>query len=278
MGTIVGGVGVPHTPIFPEMVAREGPESETGQLYAAVAAQLHALQPDVVVVFDSDHLNTFFLDNLPTFCVGVATHTTGPNDRTPGLVRQTVPVDEAFGRHLFASGLDNGFDLAVTQQFEVDHSILVPLHFLMPELDTPIVPMFVNGMVEPLPGAHRCLALGNMVREAVEAYPASARVAVLASGGFSLDIGGALSPPGQIAGVADPGWAERMFSLLSEGRVNDLLNEATAERIARAGNVAGELLNWIALLGAVGAVEGKRPAFLEPQFGMGHAYGVWRLD
>ena len=278
MATIVGGVGVPHTPMFPEMVAREGPQSETGQLFAAVADQLDALEPDVLVVFDSDHLNTFFLDNLPTFCVGVSTRTAGPIDRTPGLVRQEVPVDEAFGRHLLGSGLSRGFDLSMTQHFEVDHSVLVPLHFLTPELDVPIVPVFVNGMVAPLPGARRCLALGEMVREAIERYPADVRVAVVASGGFSLDIGGHRSPPGEIAGVADRGWAERMFTLLSEGRVNDLLNEATAEQIARAGNVAGELLNWVSMLGAVGAVEGKRPSFLEPQFAMGHAYGAWRLD
>ena len=48
-----------------------------------------------------------------------------------------------------------------------------------------------------------------------------------------------------------------------------------AERMLAAGNVSGELLNWIALLGVVGQ---RRPVFLEPQRSHGHAYGVWRWD
>ena len=42
----------------------------------------------------------------------------------------------------------------------------------------------------------------------------------------------------------------------------------------KAGNVGGEILNWVAMLGAIG---GKRkPAWIAPQMQNGHAYGVWR--
>src|SRR6266705_3106888 len=85
MPDLVAAFGTPHTPLFPLQVAREGPQSETAQLFSAVRAQLDAVQADVLVVFDSDHLNTFFLDNWPTFSVGVAEQTSGPNDGTPGL-------------------------------------------------------------------------------------------------------------------------------------------------------------------------------------------------
>lgn len=77
-------MGVPHTPLFPMQVAREGPDSPTGKLFAEVRRHLEGLEPEVLVVFDSDHLNTFFLYNLPTFAVGVAESTWGPNDATPG--------------------------------------------------------------------------------------------------------------------------------------------------------------------------------------------------
>jgi hypothetical protein len=45
--------------------------------------------------------------------------------------------------------------------------------------------------------------------------------------------------------------------------------------MAHAGNVAGELLNWIVLQGFVGATP---PASLvrEPQ--QGHAFGVWEIQ
>jgi hypothetical protein len=58
-------------------------------------------------------------------------------------------------------------------------------------------------------------------------------------------------------------------------RSKTLLSEATEERMLAAGNVAGELLNWIALLGAIGD---RRPAFVEAQASHGHAYAAWRWD
>ena len=29
------------------------------------------MKPDVLVIFDTDHLNTFFFDNLPIFAMGL---------------------------------------------------------------------------------------------------------------------------------------------------------------------------------------------------------------
>lgn len=275
MGEIVAGFGVPHTPMFPALVAREGPQCETARLYRAVAEHLDAIRPDALIVFDSDHLNTFFLNNYPNLSVGVADQTSGPNDGTPGLPSYVVPVAEDIAARLYGFGLESGFDLALAQEFDVDHSVLVPLHFLTPHMTLPIVPVFINGVVHPLPAARRCFALGQMVRRAVEALPANRKVAVLASGSFSLDVGGHLSPQGEFAGTPDVGWAETVLGHLRHGRIDELLNEATSERMARAGNVAGELLNWIALMGVLGD---RRPRFLEPQIQMGHAYGVWRWD
>jgi Catalytic LigB subunit of aromatic ring-opening dioxygenase len=275
LAEIVAGFGVPHTPMFPALVAREGPQSETAQLFDTVSEHLRAVAPEVLVIFDSDHLNTFFLDNFPTMCVGVASHTSGPNDGTPGLPRYTVPVGESIGMQLLTCGLQDGFDLTRSQEFEVDHSVLVPLHFLTPEMQIPIVPVFVNGIVHPLPAARRCYALGQMVRRAVELLPDHTRVAVLGSGSFSLDVGGPQSARGAYSGVPDADWAHAITDHLRNGKTDDLLNAATSDRLARAGNVVGELLNWIAMLGVIGA---RTPRFLESQMEYGHAYGVWRWD
>jgi len=52
-----------------------------------------------------------------------------------------------------------------------------------------------------------------------------------------------------------------------------LIAQATQEQLFRAGNVGGELLNWIAMLGAIG---NHKPNYVAPQVPNGHAYGVWR--
>jgi len=256
-------------------VARAGPGHPAAQLFAAIAEHLQAVQPDVLVMFDSDHLNTFFLDNLPLLSVGVAPGTCGPNDGTPGMPRYEVPVHEQLAQSIRAHGISRAFDLGVSQEFEVDHSILVPLHFLTPKMQLPIVPIFIAGIVPPLPLARRCFALGQMVREAADAWPDSLRVAILASGSISLDIGGPLAPHGQLTGAADPAWVSEVLEYLRRADHDDLLNAATADRLARAGNIGGELLNWIALLGALGQ---RRPVMLEPRMEHGDAFAVWRWD
>src|SRR5580700_2480109 len=97
MAEIVAAVGVPHTPAFPSLVAREGQDSETGQLYARVADHLEAAGAELLVMFDADHLNTFFFDNLPARSVPIAEEAPGTNDGTPGMRNRTVRLAPELG-------------------------------------------------------------------------------------------------------------------------------------------------------------------------------------
>jgi protocatechuate 4,5-dioxygenase beta chain len=274
MAEIVAAYGVPHTPAFPALVAKEGPGCETAKLYAEIAKRLHAARPDVLVIYTDDHFNTFFLDNFPTFAIGIAEATSGPNDQTP-MPSYTVAVEASLATHMRTHGMRVGFDLSLVQDFDVDHAIMVPLHFITPDMAIPIVPIFVNGLAPPLPSSRRCFALGEAVAAAIRSWPAAKRVAVIGSGSFSLEIGGPKIPPGERAGTPDPGWARRVQAHLEAARVTDLVDEATTARMLRAGNIGGELLNWIAMLAVVGD---RKPIFIEPQINHGHAYAAWTLD
>ncbi len=275
MAEIVCAFGVPHTPVFPALAIREGPEGAVQRLYRAVREEIEAVQPDVLVVFDSDHINTFFFNNWPTFAIGVKPQIAGPNDENSGLEKTVVESNEEFAHHLYAGGVNAGFDFTLTQKFEVDHSIMVPLHFVTPKLNVPIVPLFINGVAPPLPAAKRCFALGGAVRRAIETWPKDLRVGVLASGSFSLDVAGPMMEANSNSGVPGMTWSNRVIELLVASKIDDLLEETTADQIRRAGNVAGEILNWIAMLGTI---EGRTPSFVEQHEGHGHAFAAWRWD
>jgi gallate dioxygenase len=168
--------------------------------------------------------------------------------------------------------VEAGFDLAMTQQFTVDHSVVVPLHFMTPAMHIPVIPIFVSGHIPPLPSAKRCYDLGATVKRAIESCPEKLRVVVVGSGSFSLEVFGPRIAPGKSDGVPDPDWARRVCALLGQGWTQTLINEATQEQMLRAGNVGGELLDWIAMLAAVGD---HRPRFVTPQMEQGHAYAAW---
>jgi gallate dioxygenase len=275
MAQIVAAFGVPHTPIFPFLVKRDGPDCETAKLFQAQKQQFAAARPDIIVMFDTDHLNTFFLDNLPIFAVGMDKNFKGPNDEPREVPDYIVPSAPDLAAHILKACIESGFDIGMTQRFSVDHSVIVPLYFLTPDMQVPVVPFFISGHVPPLPSAQRCHALGQAVARAIESWSSPQRVVIMGSGSFSLEVGGPRMAPGRSDGVPDPAWALRVIKYLEEQQIDKLINEATPYQLLKAGNVGGELLNWIAMLGAIGS---RKPNYIAPQMQNGHAYGVWRWN
>lgn len=273
MAQIIAGFGVPHTPIFPHFVKRDGPDCETAKLFAAQKNELAAARPDLILMFDTDHLNTFFLNDLPIFAIGVDKSFKAPNDEPRDVPNYIVPSHAGLAAHARAAAVAAGFDVGMTQNFSVDHSVTVPLHFLTPDMQVPVIPFFISGHVPPLPSAARCYALGQAVARAVESWSEPKRVVIMGSGSFSLEVGGPRMAPGRSDGVPDPDWAMRVIKLLEAQDTDRLIAEATEYQLLKAGNVGGELLNWIAMLGAIGK---RKPNYVAPQMQNGHAYGVWR--
>jgi gallate dioxygenase len=273
MAQIVAGFGVPHTPIFPHFVKRDGPNCEIAKLFGAQKNELAATRPDLIVMFDTDHLNTFFLDALPIFAVGIDRTFKAPNDEPRDVPNYVVQSSPDLAAHIRSAAVAAGFDVGMTQNYSVDHSVTVPLHFLTPEMKVPVIPFFISGHVPPLPPAQRCYALGQAVARAIESWPAPMRVVIMGSGSFSLEVGGPRMAPGRSDGVPDPDWCARVIKLLEQQQIDALIREATEHQMLKAGNVGGEILNWIAMLGAIG---NRKPNYVAPQMQNGHAYGVWR--
>lgn len=61
----------------------------------------------------------------------------------------------------------------------------MPWLLMKPEIDCPIVPIFINVFSPPLIPYKRAYALGEAVRNAAESLPGDTRVAFLATGGLS---------------------------------------------------------------------------------------------
>jgi aromatic ring-opening dioxygenase catalytic subunit (LigB family) len=274
MAEIVAGIGVPHSPHYPSQIARDGPEP-AARYYREIASHLDAARPNAIVVIANDHFNTFFMNNFPTFAIGVADASYGPNDQTK-MPRYDFKVQSSLAAHLRNAAIAEGFDLAVTQEFGVDHAMLVPLHYITDGVKIPVVPIWVNAFVAPLRTAQRCYALGQKLRSGIETMPQNLRVAVLGSGSFSLEIGGPKINPGKRNAVPDIEWSKHLHRRLANAQIDELVAEATPERMWQAGNIGGELLNWIVMLGAIGT---HKPRYLaEHDDNNGHAYAAWRWN
>jgi hypothetical protein len=107
--------------------------------------------------------------------VGVTDAFKGPNDEPRSVPIYTIRSRSDLAKHIRRAGIEAGFDLALAQEFTVDHSVVVPLHFMTPNMHIPVIPIFVSGHVAPLPAARRCLQRGATVKRAIESFRESLR-------------------------------------------------------------------------------------------------------
>ncbi len=147
-------------------------------------AAIEAAKPDALVVVAAEHFANFFMDNMPAFAMGMADRYEGPIEDEDWLaIRRTrVPGDAELSRRVIEAVMQE-VDLAYAEEWKFDHGIMVPLHFLTPRYDLPIIPVNINCQGPPLAPLGRAWALGRALGRAAGAVPE--RIALVATGGIS---------------------------------------------------------------------------------------------
>jgi aromatic ring-opening dioxygenase catalytic subunit (LigB family) len=178
MGQIVFAAATVHAPqlfVYP-------PSEDPKQLDADIAAMRHLgtlldeTKPDLAIVVGSDHLETFFLHAVPTFAIVGGLHSKA------AFARKTyaLPI-HPFAEELLDKLVLDGFDMCFSQDAELGHSFAAVYEWVIEGRKIPVLPIFVNTYLPPLPTARRCAQLGAAIKEIVE--KTALKVAVIASGG-----------------------------------------------------------------------------------------------
>jgi protocatechuate 4,5-dioxygenase beta chain len=251
MATIVGGIATTHVPSIGNAIAK-GLQHEPYWRpffdgFGPAHAWLEQARPDVAVVFYNDHGLNFFLDKLPTFAVGAASEYQHADEGWGLPVARPYPGDPAFSWHLIESLVADEFDVTVCQDMLVDHAFTIPLALLWPGADArPVrtIPIEINTVQHPLPSPARCLKLGQAVGRAIESYGQDCRVLVVGTGGLSHQLDGTRA-----------GFINKKFDLMCLQQMVDepeaLTRCSIPQLIEQAGTQGVELLNWIAMRGAL---------------------------
>lgn len=260
MATLAAVVGTPHNPLLFRTMRDPMPDdlAATAEHFRTFGEHLRRLEIESLVVVGSDHLRKFGHDMSPPFVVGKAPRyaTTYENEtRHFGLENWVVDGDEALAAEILGGAvLPTALDLTLSNEWILDHAFSVPLRFLRPEWDLPVVPIHTNTNIPPIPHPSRFVDLGRHLADAIRRAPVERRVALVATGHLATDIGG---PAGFLGGASPDAEFDAMaVGWMADGDIDGAVAGCTLERLVDAGNVTPQFLNFLTALAAAGG----RPA------------------
>ncbi len=246
----------------PSLEVQQKLRQDAEKAFTVLRSDLDAARPDVLIVVANDQFVNFFFDNIPTFFVTLADEVQGQFTR----YRFNYRNHPELGRAILEAGVGAGLDLSFGEDIELQHTQMVPLHFLLPEPDIPILPIFVNTWIDPLPTPARCYALGNLIRQVADASPH--RVAMLATGGLSH------FPGSPRIGEIDTSFDEGLLRQMRDG-AGPALAELTLEQLRQSGN--SEFLNWMVTVGAVSDTPASETFYMPDHVATGWGFASWRI-
>jgi protocatechuate 4,5-dioxygenase beta chain len=260
------------TTLPPEQQMPQAPEWK--RKVEAYRETLSKAKPDILVMIGSDHFHQIFLDNCPQFLIGKADRydaTFYNEEREFGIPKYVLEGDMAMSRFMHQSLMDQGFDLAFSNELKIDHSIICPIITVRPDNDLPVVPIYTNIFAPPLPSPKRFYDLGVAIRKAIEAFPSDKKVAAIGTGHLSLELGG----PRQFMETGpDPVFDRQALEWFRTGDIDAILANVTHESMSQNGNATHGFLNFILMMG----VAGRQPADYVDYLDLFHtmeAYVTW---
>jgi aromatic ring-opening dioxygenase catalytic subunit (LigB family) len=232
---------------------------------------IEAARPDALVVVAAEHFANFFMSNMPAFAIGMAEHYEGPIEDEAWLriKRRRVPGNRALSERLIALVMHE-VDVAYAEEWLFDHGIMVPLNFLTPRYDLPVIPANINCQGPPLTPLHRAYAFGRALRHAADALPE--RIALLGTGGISH------WPATPNSGKINEAWDRDFLDRWTANRRDALVAYTDAETYRDGGQGGFEIRTFIAVAGAAEGSTGEIWCYTPiPIFAVGCTVGVMNL-
>lgn len=262
MANLVGAFAMSH-----QLGSPDGVEDQSERVFEGmkeIGRRIRALDPDVLVVVTSDHLNNFTLTAPAPFAVGAAETFHPLGDM--GLPRDPIPGAPDFALGLRAYAEAQGVAVAIADPIQPDHGVMIPLGIVDPERRLPAVPLYVNTVFYPEPSPTASRELGEVLRAYVEQLPGDRRIVLLAGGGLSHWVG----MPQE--GTINEPWDRAFLTDMLAGDVTALAARANPEILESAGNGGLEVNAWIVIAAAMPGAKGES-LFYEaiPQWATGMA-------
>ncbi len=274
MAELAGVYAASHGPMIVRNWDKLAPTEKTSldTAFKELGRRITAARLDALIVISPDHWVNFFIDNLPSICVGVGeVHDGPPEPWFKVFPHRKLAGHPALAEHIVRTALGQDFEPSVSYQLALDHGFCIPLWKAGVDPLPAIVPVIFNDIEPPFPTVKRCYAWGEMLAQAIASFPGKLRVGVLATGGLSHSIG---EPD---MGRIDEPFDRDCIRRLENGDPPALLDFLN-QRLPTAGNGASEVRNWVAAHGAAGGRGFELISYAPiPNVYVGCGFASWKL-
>ncbi len=253
MAEIVGGFASSHI-----LMSSKGVEERAGRIakgMAEIGRRIRATNPDLIVIVTNDHMFNLNLTIQAPFVIGTADSYTPFGDLN--VPQEPRPGSRAFADEFVRFAASHGFDIAKAEDLRPDHGVSVPLLFADPARKIPIVPLYLNLQMDPMPTPARCWKLGEALGKFVkEDCTTAKRIVVLGAGGLSHWVGLEKMD-------VNEAWDRAFLKDMTSGRFSLWASKSQAEIEDAAGNGGLEIIHWLFMAAASGA-KGCEVIYYEP--------------
>lgn len=244
MSLVFAGI-MSHGPGMTARADRADPEVRE-PFFAAIDRMRVALEqsrPDALIVIAAEHFANFFMNNMPAYAIGMGDEYEGPIEDPEWLriPRRAIPGAADLSRRIIGAVMET-VDVAFAEEWKFDHGIMVPLSFLTPRYDLPVIPANINCQGPPLTPLHRAYGFGRAIRAACDAVPE--RIALVGTGGISH------WPATPNSGKINVDWDREFLERWSRNDRAALVSYSDSETLRDAGQGGFEIRTLTAVAGA----------------------------
>ena len=216
--------------------------------YASLERQRKEIEStgaEALIVVAAEHFANFFMDNMPAYCIGIGDEHNGPIEDSDWLKIEKTKFNGAPDLAMrLVKGMMRTIDLAYSEEWQCDHGIMIPLNFLTPNYDLPIIPCNINCQGPPLTPLNRVWEFGEALRSACDEQPE--KIAIVGTGGISH------WPATPDSGKINEAWDRRFLKQLMNQDKAKLISYDDEEVYAEAGQGGFEIRTLIAAAAAAG--------------------------
>jgi 2,3-dihydroxyphenylpropionate 1,2-dioxygenase len=245
------------------------------EFYAALDQQrqeIEASGAEALIVVAAEHFANFFMNNMPAYCIGIGDRYEGPIEDPDWLkiAKTFVPGAGDLAARITREVMHT-VDVAYAEEWKFDHGIMVPLNFLTPLYDLPIIPVNINCQGPPLTPLPRAWAFGEALRRACDSVPE--KVAIVGTGGISH------WPATPDSGKINEAWDRDFLDRLMRNDRAALMDYDDEKTYQEAGQGGFEIRTFITIAAAAGGLGELQLYTAElPIFAVGCTVAKFSLD